>query len=436
MRAHAAHFPVAILGLALAAAQLRCEPDDGSAAQDAAAAMDGSASQAPDGASSATDDAATGMGSAPPDASPDATSGPADADTAADADTVADADTAADGAAPTDASLPADAAALADATAPPDASPPDAGSLGDAGPGDGALGGWAHWPMPNAPSSGLPHPMAYDTSAPGIAVDKVTGLAWQRAVAVVHADQSAATPTLIAQATPICAGLTLGGFHDWRVPTRIEMVSLLDLTRSDGAGLDPAVFDPLPAGFFTSTRYDLPYGISPVFDIFEGGEILTEDGYGSGAGGAVAVRCVRGDTPVTGPHYAIAGGTVHDRWTGLTWLQATSDLMLPSAAASYCTQQTTAGGGWREPSINEVETVFGDSATQMTPDPTAFPATTQLDPVELTSSTLLPGATPQAWYTATAGGTRTQSDVVLPIITVGGGTQWPQEFWEHVQCVR
>src|SRR6185437_15153217 len=115
------------------------------------------------------------------------------------------------------------------------------------------------------------------------------------------------------------------------------------------------------------------------FAVAYAAQVMTEDAYGGGGlGGTTVVRCVRGGAPVSGAHYEIAGGTVHDRWTGLTWLQAPSDVMLPSTAASYCTQQTAAGGGWREPSFNELETLFGDTSDQSTVDSTAFPATAQL----------------------------------------------------------
>lgn len=91
----------------------------------------------------------------------------------------------------------------------------------------------------------------------------------------------------------------------------------------------------------------------------------------------LAVRCVRGVAPPQGPHYTIAAGTVHDNWTGLTWLQtASSSSMDPSTIGSYCASQTSNGGGWRAPSVNELETLWGDFSApdSVGLDPNAFPA--------------------------------------------------------------
>ncbi len=91
---------------------------------------------------------------------------------------------------------------------------------------------WALWPMPNPASAGLPHPAQYDTSKAGVVLDKVTGLTWQATVS---------TSTYAwADAKAYCASLSLGGFKDWRLPSRIELVSIVDFTiAKPGPVLDP-----------------------------------------------------------------------------------------------------------------------------------------------------------------------------------------------------
>jgi hypothetical protein len=96
---------------------------------------------------------------------------------------------------------------------------------------------WAQWPMPNPPSTGLPNPASYDVSTPGIVVDKVTGLTWQR-------DVDAKTYTW-ADAKAYCASLVLEGACPWRLPTRIELVSILDNTHVDPA-IDSVAFPATP----------------------------------------------------------------------------------------------------------------------------------------------------------------------------------------------
>jgi hypothetical protein len=120
---------------------------------------------------------------------------------------------------------------------------------------------WARWPMPNPPGapiggdSGatLPNPMRYDASVgddgatPGggpYVHDLVTGLVWQRT-----ADTS--TPDY-GSAAVYCNDLPPLGSAPWRVPTRIELVSLLDLLQAPA--IDPAAFPGARGGpYWTSS---------------------------------------------------------------------------------------------------------------------------------------------------------------------------------------
>jgi hypothetical protein len=87
---------------------------------------------------------------------------------------------------------------------------------------------WAHWPMPNPDaaigpesSTPLPNPMTYDAGADGgalVAYDAVTQLTWSRQAQVAATYDEAWTA---------CFHVGAG----WRVPARIELVSLIDFTR-------------------------------------------------------------------------------------------------------------------------------------------------------------------------------------------------------------
>ena len=131
------------------------------------------------------------------------------------------------------------------------------GSGGEAGAGGSPMceaqpvDGFAHWPVP------ADHPVTenYDTSIPGIVKDKTTGLTWQ---------QDFGERLSWSDAGEYCSRLTIAGHCDWRVPTRMELLSLVDYGEFP-VGLDGAInleVFPMPIeydlwGFWTSSQYPL-----------------------------------------------------------------------------------------------------------------------------------------------------------------------------------
>jgi len=106
---------------------------------------------------------------------------------------------------------------------------------------------WAEWPAPNSQadvSAGAPNLSSYADNGDGTVTDSVTGLMWQQAVA--------AGPFTWAQAKAYCPTLTLAGHSDWRVPTRIELVSLVDFGRSSPA-INTTYFPSTPSDYFWSS---------------------------------------------------------------------------------------------------------------------------------------------------------------------------------------
>jgi hypothetical protein len=69
-------------------------------------------------------------------------------------------------------------------------------------------------------AGGAPNPESYTDNGDGTVTDNVTGLMWQQAFPE--------TPSTRAGAIASCPTLTLGGHSDWRLPSVIELVSLLD----------------------------------------------------------------------------------------------------------------------------------------------------------------------------------------------------------------
>ena len=83
--------------------------------------------------------------------------------------------------------------------------------------------------MPNAATSGLPHPASYTDLGNGAVLDNVTCLTWQKT-------ESPADTITNNQA--YCDALNTSssaGYTDWRMPTRVEIASIVDRTRTNTA---------------------------------------------------------------------------------------------------------------------------------------------------------------------------------------------------------
>jgi len=105
---------------------------------------------------------------------------------------------------------------------------------------------WAEWPMPNGQAdvtAGAPNLAGYKDNGDGTVTDKVTGLMWQQAT-------PAGTYTW-SQAKAYCPTLTPAGYSDWRLPTLIELISLVDFGRSNPA-IDTTYFPSTPSNYFWS----------------------------------------------------------------------------------------------------------------------------------------------------------------------------------------
>lgn len=158
-------------------------------------------------------------------------------------------------------------------------------------------GQFADWPMPDTlPDSKVA--AKYTVSVDGqTIVDEVTKLIWQATVpglipgctGRIDQDVGLNRCATVGEATSYCFRLSIGGFSDWRVPTKIEMESLLDSRNTQSASLAlriPAVFGTNTTDqYFTSSPYRGP----------EGGVWVVQGWRSIRNGGTEGrVRCVRG----------------------------------------------------------------------------------------------------------------------------------------------
>jgi hypothetical protein len=228
--------------------------------------------------------------------------------------------------------------------------------------------------MPNpfhAPGD-LPNRASYTKyPASHTVMDNVTGLTWE-------AEVDPTTAYTQQDAIMHCQNKSGGG---WRLPTRLELVSLVDFTVAQPGptiapefGNDPA-WTAVPdvngdyRKFWTSGH--------AAFDPNTGWEVDFSNGstHQKLGTGFYRARCVSG-TPCrcASPRYQIqaspSGDLVHDATTGLTWQRTVPDQkMVWMAATTYCP------AGWRLPTPAEIATIVDETAESPSIDMLTFPGT-------------------------------------------------------------
>ena len=265
--------------------------------------------------------------------------------------------------------------------------------------------GWATWPMPNSPGLGLPHERSYAVSEL-VVTDNVTGLTWQRGVAAQRYAWNAAKQA--------CEALVLAGFDDWRLPSRVELVSLIENGRVDPA-IDLQAFPfvigggPTSDWFWTSTASaGEPSKAWYVYFYFGYPDVDEQTS-------EMALRCVRGGRAAPpGARYQITAETVRDVGTGLVWQRQAAPGHASFAEASQRCADLTLGDSadWRLPTLTELETLVDDTRTNPAIDTTAFPdARGDL----FWTSTIFSGSAARAWYVRfdAGGGLYERDDVSL-----------------------
>ena len=87
----------------------------------------------------------------------------------------------------------------------------------------------------------------YTDNGDGTVTDNGTGLVWQQVLSMELLTQ--------AQAAAYCASLNLNGYTDWRLPSIVELVSIVDPTQYNSA-ISNTYFPNTPASFYWSTTPD------------------------------------------------------------------------------------------------------------------------------------------------------------------------------------
>jgi hypothetical protein len=233
---------------------------------------------------------------------------------------------------------------------------------------------WAKWPMPDA-AEGSKFKPSY-TVSDKVIVDDVTKLTWQRVMPTVYPDCQAEYEFVGRKRGPgsgcdweeaqaYCARPELAeelGPGSWRLPTKIELESLIDATRLNT--IDP-LFDDFPIErVWTSSPIPNPDGLKLAWavDFMEGTSVDSARFQGG------RVRCVSSSASQLGgltPDYWVDNEVVRDDGTKLQW-QRYPDTTPRSFvdASAYCEGLSILGSGWRLPTLKEMLTLVDPSVRE------------------------------------------------------------------------
>jgi hypothetical protein len=198
-------------------------------------------------------------------------------------------------------------------------------------------------------------------------IDSVTGLEWEKS----------ATPSLEwVPAGEHCAALGSG----WRLPTRLELISLMDYGSADAANAAlPKAFVPSTgtASYWSSSESAKDPKNAWFVNFDAGGASPFWAKQDTGLLSELSVRCVKGPTLAAAPFVENqACDVVSSPSSGLMWQRSTETTLRDwPGALAYCEGLKHAGfDDWRLPNEKELSTIVDDKRASPAIDP-AFGST-------------------------------------------------------------
>ena len=180
-----------------------------------------------------------------------------------------------------------------------------------------------------------------------VVVDNNTGLMWQQTIPTDEYEKWDG-------AVSYCNGLSYAGYDDWRLPTPLELLTIVDNSKYDPA-LDTTYFPNTPSGYFwSSSTLVNDTSLAWKVDFYNGhvavGHYYDETWY--------YVRCVRRNewsNSTFSTSTVNSDAIVTDTKMGLIWQKTYETTKDWQEALDYCEDLTYAGySDWRLPNKNEL----------------------------------------------------------------------------------
>lgn len=195
----------------------------------------------------------------------------------------------------------------------------------------------------------------------GLVIDRATGLEWQRAVGPLCS---------LGQADAACAALIVDAKSGFRLPTRSELLTIVDLDAWEPSIVKEFTFPLDPdAGAPDAELGPRDFFWTSTPSVGAGGSRWTVQFYDGVAArrleGVLPVRCVRGGKAHSGPRFAIEGGDVLDTRTGLRWRTSIEVGLFDMATAT----ETCKASGYRLPTELELESIVDTRRRSPAVDP-------------------------------------------------------------------
>jgi hypothetical protein len=231
------------------------------------------------------------------------------------------------------------------------------------------------WPTLNLPDTGQTqsytdtfgedsdytiNPPSYTDNDDGTVTDHVTGLIWQQE----DDDRERSWDEVCLY----CDNLSLAGYSDWRLPSVMELMSIVNYGTYEPA-IDTTYFPDIEtwANYWSSTS-NANNSSYACYVYFSYGQVGSND-----KSSTRYVRCVRGGQ-TAGALTDNNDGTVTDGNIGLMWQQGEAGSMNWENALTCCEDLSLAGyTDWRLPNIKELRSIVDDTLYDPAIDTNYFP---------------------------------------------------------------